>query len=790
MQNNFLLSKINLNDSCVIKLFFVLFLFFTTLVSAEENDSKTALLKTYSELLSKVDHDRKKDLFHEGNIAETINLLLPVKVEATHCVTKTTQSLEKIKADILILGDALQNESAEVKRKRRDLNAEAVKAEKQLSSCRVMILKSEEALKDLSAKRQDLMAVRLLAKSANIIQLLGENWNKSSVWIESTRTFLSDNSGLTSIETSDILVFSIIVITAFFISASFRRRMINWTNHHPKSDTLSSRFTRAFMSVAAYYMPHLLVSTSAAIFCYVMTSDVSPVPFLCVIAYGLPLFFVAFALIELILDPRKPAVSFHNISDMVSTALSRRLKVFILLLFIGYLLFTTILAQSFPVETYLLARCIFAIIFVANLIWAVWILGKMPAFLDTVILRIGFTLILLSLLVAEILGYRNLSAYAIRTVLGTLTALGVVVFLSGLMSELFDGLDHGAHRWQRKIRESLGVKTHAKISGLAWARFFTGAILWFVFIIIILGIWGLSQTGFEYLKNLSFEGFDVGSMKIIPSKIFLALIVFFVLLAISRWFRTRLERTWLSRTRMERGAREATATISGYTGVAIAIFIALSISGVELTSLALIAGALSVGIGFGLQNIVNNFVSGLILLFERPVKTGDWIIVGGTEGYVRRISIRSTQIQTFDQADVIVPNSELISGQVTNLMLRDVRGRIRVPVGVAYGSDTLLVRDLMLEVARQNSFVVTDGSSPEPKVLFMEFGDSALLFELRVFIENIDAKYQATSDINFAIDAVFREHDIQIPFPQRDLHLKSGFETLEKKDSGDKGDNE
>jgi small-conductance mechanosensitive channel len=181
---------------------------------------------------------------------------------------------------------------------------------------------------------------------------------------------------------------------------------------------------------------------------------------------------------------------------------------------------------------------------------------------------------------------------------------------------------------------------------------------------------------------------------------------------------------------------------------------------------------LSVGIGFGLQAIVNNFVSGLILLFERPIKTGDWIIVGNTEGYVKRISIRSTMIQTFDRADVIVPNSDLIANQVTNWMLYDPRGRIRVPVSVAYGSDTEKVRELLLEIANTHPEVITDGTSPTPRVLFLQFGDSSLNFELRCHIRNIDMRRIVMSDINFAIDKAFREHGVEIPFPQRDVHIR------------------
>jgi potassium efflux system protein len=169
---------------------------------------------------------------------------------------------------------------------------------------------------------------------------------------------------------------------------------------------------------------------------------------------------------------------------------------------------------------------------------------------------------------------------------------------------------------------------------------------------------------------------------------------------------------------------------------------------------------------------VNNFISGLILLFERPIKTGDWIMVGNTEGYVKRIRIRSTEIQTFDRADVIVPNSELIAGQVTNWMLHDSRGRARIPVGVAYGSDTQKVKTILEKVAEEHPRVVNDGSTPKPRVLFRGFGESSLDFELRCFIQDIDERLQVVSDLNFAIDAAFRENGIEIPFPQRDVHVR------------------
>jgi small-conductance mechanosensitive channel len=333
-------------------------------------------------------------------------------------------------------------------------------------------------------------------------------------------------------------------------------------------------------------------------------------------------------------------------------------------------------------------------------------------------------------------------------------------------------LNSGRHPWHRRFRQRLALNSEDPVPGLIWVRLITLLVLWAALLGAVLHLWGLPDAYFEQFYAWIGTGFTVGSLRVNPTRIVLALLTLTTLLMLSGWVRSRLRRRWLTRTTMDRGAREATVTIMGYVGVALAFVIALAVAGFEFTNLAIIAGALSVGIGFGLQAIVNNFVSGLILLFERPIKTGDWIVVGNTEGYVKRISIRSTMIQTFDRADVIVPNSDLIANQVTNWMLYDPRGRIRVPVGVAYGSDTEKVRDLLLEIVQAHPEVITDGTSPTPRVLFLQFGDSSLNFEVRCHIRNIDMRRIVISDLNFAIDKAFREHGVEIPFPQRDVHIR------------------
>lgn len=222
--------------------------------------------------------------------------------------------------------------------------------------------------------------------------------------------------------------------------------------------------------------------------------------------------------------------------------------------------------------------------------------------------------------------------------------------------------------------------------------------------------------------------------------------------------------------------RNSIKTALGYVGLVVAAAFAISYVGLDLSKLALVAGALTVGIGFGLQSVVNNFVSGLILLVERPIKTGDWIVVGSEEGFVRKISVRSTEIETFDRASVIIPNSDLISGTVKNWMHLDQLGRIIVPVGVDYSADPEQVRDLLLKCAADHPDILR---WPAPSVFFVNFGESSLDFELRAFIGQIDSGLSVRSDLRFAILKALREAGIGIPFPQRDLNLQ-GMDRLEE----------
>jgi len=239
----------------------------------------------------------------------------------------------------------------------------------------------------------------------------------------------------------------------------------------------------------------------------------------------------------------------------------------------------------------------------------------------------------------------------------------------------------------------------------------------------------------------------------------------------ARLIRQFLQKEILARTPWDEGQQYAVSRVSGYLIFVFGLVIGLQSLGVDLSSLVVLGGALGVGVGFGLQSIVNNFVSGLVLLVERPIRLGDRVEVGGTTGDVMRIGGRSTWIRTNDNEIIIVPNSEFVTTRVTNWTANDRSVRFSISVGVSYGSNPEQVRELLLDVAKKHPDVLAE---PAPEVIFAAFGDSSLNFVLRVFsVNQVQTPLRLKSELYFSIFRIFAEHNIEIPFPQRDLHVRS-----------------
>ncbi|WP_265518045.1 mechanosensitive ion channel domain-containing protein [Nitratireductor luteus] len=286
----------------------------------------------------------------------------------------------------------------------------------------------------------------------------------------------------------------------------------------------------------------------------------------------------------------------------------------------------------------------------------------------------------------------------------------------------------------------------------------------------------LLQWGFHWAELTAWtygiaNKVSIGNISFSLVGILSGLLVFIVGYFVARWFQAWLDSRVMARSRLDTGVRNSVRTAIGYAGVVVAALFGVATAGIDLSNLALVASALSVGIGFGLRNILENFVSGLILLVERPFKAGDWIVAGAVSGTVKKISVRATEIETFQRQTVILPNSELINAAVGNWTHKNSLGRVEIPIGVAYGTDVKKVHAILLDIAQSNRLVL---KNPEPFVLFAGFGDSSLDFEIRVYLADILAQLEVQNEIRFAIVEAFEREGIEIPFPQRDIHFRSG----------------
>ncbi len=365
----------------------------------------------------------------------------------------------------------------------------------------------------------------------------------------------------------------------------------------------------------------------------------------------------------------------------------------------------------------------------------------------------------------SLFGYPRLSEYIVNRFMQTvLVVVGLLVLRKAVLDLLKKILL--LNFWVKRLR--LRRELLSKID--FWLSVTIDPIFMIMALLAVLTLWGVStDILLQSIKKLFF-GFKVGGVEISLFLIILGVAIFFASITVVRILRRRLLENILSHVDMDDGIKHSLASGFGFIGFMVSVFLAIAVMGGDLSNVALVAGALSVGIGLGLQNIVNNFVSGIILLFERPVKVGDWVIINGEEGKIKQINIRSTEVETFNRASLIIPNATLLSNSVTNLTHGNNWMRFKIKVGVAYGSDTQKVKQILLECAAANKKVL---KKPEPYVLFQDFGASSLDFELRGYSSNIWEGWSIPSDLRFEINRRFIEEGIEIPFNQLVVHRGS-----------------
>ena len=685
-------------------------------------------------------------------------------------LARAKAELEQVSQSLVDLGPPPSAEPPEVTQERLSQQARQKALEIELRRLTLRKARADKIEPGLQARVQALVAEQMLHREPGVVAIALRSATQPADWLK-LGALLTNESSLLRLESPALLVLWVLLLTGAALFGLRVRRELLAKAEGITVNEFGDKLLQTVLVVFGRHAPGLFPVGLVAAALSLRNSTTPGQPLLTNLSYGVLLFLSLRVGVRIGLAPSPPAQPLVPFEPELSRAIARRVGIVMLISVFGFLLLGTLHQADLPEDPYLLLRALFVVLLTLNAAWLFWLVDRLPL----QVLRgnrtvRGLLIVLLGLAAfAELLGYRHLSAYLLRSLFGTVLASPAIWIVMQLYHELFDGLRVGRRQWQRQLREKFGVASGQAFPGLFWLRFVAGLLLWTGTGLLLARLW-LSQAGFQSTLASVNKGFQLGQMTVVPSRVFLGLLVFGLLLSLRNLFRGLLSRGLVEDTALDAGARQATITILSYLGFAAAALLALHIMGINLKSLAVVAGALSVGIGFGLQNIVSNFVSGLILLFERPIKVGDWIVVGETEGYVRKFTVRSTEIQTFDRAEVIVPNADLITQAVINKTRYNPVARIDVPVGVAYGSDVELVRELLLEVGNNHDAVLKDASFPQ--VLFRGFGDSSLDFELRCLIRDVDQKLIVTSDLNFAIDRVFREHAIEIPFPQRDLWVR------------------
>jgi potassium-dependent mechanosensitive channel len=569
-----------------------------------------------------------------------------------------------------------------------------------------------------------------------------------------------------------------VVIEALLLSlllgfASWRgiRRLRRW------EETSEPPFWRRASSAAGVVFFRALPIVAPATFLYGMIANTQDLPepvdwLFYSIAQSIVIVFTVGALASTLFAPRAPRWRLVSISD---AGAARLCGLVILLAFI----------YSLTAVLYLTTRLIqapFALTIAIALPTSLLIAGLVVALLRTPFgakdtapprlfkpIRMVVWVIVSAIVVCAITGYLPLARFLSQQLIVT----GSILTLVYLLLLWVDGFTQGLSDDNTIVGSWL--KRTAELERIRWKQLALPISLFLKFAVLILSVplimlqWGYAWPDIQEWYRQLFFGLHIGNTEVTFGALLASILVFAVGYAAARLFQGWLDARVLLPAGISGGVRNSIRTGIGYIGIVVAAFAAFSYAGFNLSSIAIIAGALSVGIGFGLQNLVNNFISGLILLVERPISVGDLVVVGGEEGRVRKISVRSTELETFDGANVLIPNSYFIAEKVKNWTFRNQIRRVAIPIGVAYGSDARQVQGVLLEVARDNPDVL---KTPEPVVTLDEFSPASINFTLYTFVGDINKTGSIRTQLSIAILDAFAETGIEIPYGQTDVTVR------------------
>lgn len=679
-------------------------------------------------------------------------------------------------------------QSDSVKLERARLLAEIAARQSLVQQAKLINVRSEQMIDAISEHRRTAFAKSVLRRSDSLIN--------PSFWIAVGESIPDASSRLAGIASdwkellisqpfraASGLVIAAVVLLGFLLSP-WRRWQARWTERDPEIDEPGS--LRKARAAATIVLAGVAIPGVTLLVLYQALSGLGLLPqplgsMVRALFFGITFASFLVSLTKAVLAPGRPSWRLVGLDDTAATGMMPIAVTLGLVITLGILLDATNAAIESPPELVLAAQALVAIV-VGVLFMGALRVAQVDRVDDEatpvpeqrrsawhLLVPVGW-IVSAAAALAPLAGYVAFGRFASSE----LVVIAAVLMTFVLLRQLTDAVIGSAfapYTWLgRLLQRTVGLRNAAVRQMAVVLNGFVQLALILLAAFIILTTWGISSVDVVDTMSSAFFSFTIGKFTISPSAILGALVVVIVGIlatkAIQRWLDVR----FLPETNLDVGLRNSIRTGVGYVGVILAVIVALSYVGLNLQNVAIVAGALSVGIGFGLQSIINNFVSGLILLVERPIKVGDRIEVGTRMGVVKRINVRATEILTYDNVSVIVPNADLITGQVVNWMHGSFTARLSVNVGTSYNADPDKVIAILLEVAATHPRAL---KTPEPFAVLNNFGVNALEFAVFFHVGNIGLDAGAANDVRLEILKRFRSEGIEIPYAQRDIHLRN-----------------
>ncbi len=720
----------------------------------------------------------------DGLAAQRIELER-IEAEAQQLINRLRPRLAAVKAQAQKLGPPPEKDAAPeapaIAAERARLTSVHSELEGAIKATELTLVRSRQLVGHVQRLRQTLFARDLMRHSGS--PLSAATWNALGAELSRTgRQISSLTTAWWRHAQTDLLALVLVLAGAAVLHVALkwllsRRRDLmrastnGITEYFPRfSDAFRSAVSRALPPLAAGAAAYVGLSSSG-----LLTVTVGEFGLAALRAFAVTQIIRAMA--ETALSPTATGLPLIDIADASGPKLLRVIKLFGVLLGLDLLLGDVVRMLYLPVEIGAAQAALTSLAFAALLVAFTRIplarreaaLLRTPSRSRPRWVKVPVTVSALAIAATTLAGYVALGRFISTQVMLVGGVALIMLTAHFVIRRIAVVLTDGERPMGRILESRLGLD-HERTSYLTRLLVFLVELtLLLAALPVVLLTWGYTRDDILDWLRLGIVGFEIGQFQISLVRILLSLILFLALLFATRFVQRWLDRSVLGPARVDRSIAHSVLMGVGYTGVGLAIIVALSYAGLDFTQLAIVAGALSLGIGFGLQAIFNNFVSGIILLVERPVKVGDWIVVSGQEGFVRRINVRATEIETFDRSSLIIPNSELITGTVMNWTHRNPIGRLIIYVRVSYKADPEQVLGILRDIADQSPSLLRE---PAPSVVFEDFGETAMIFSLRAFVPDVIQRLTVQTELRVAIAKAFREAGIEIPYLQHDIHFR------------------